>query len=581
MERRLAAILCADLVGYSRMMGQDEAGTLTAINAVRAEVLDPLIANYSGRVVKSTGDGILAEFSSAVAAVEAAHEIQVGMARRNNEFSADLPMQFRIGINLGDIMIEDGDIFGDGVNVAARLEARADPGAVLISGIVHDQVRKHLDLSFHYVGELQLKNIADPVRAYRLASDISGEAHTSSKGSPALPDKPSVAVLPFNNMSGNEAQEYFSDGITEDIITELSRFRGLFVIARNSSFTYKGKAVNVQQVGRELGVHYVLEGSVRLSGNRIRVNAQLIDTETGHHVWAERYDRGSEDVFAVQDELTETIAATLEGRVGAAAQERARRKPPGSLKAYDYVLRGEAIISRTSEDNRRAREMFLKATELDPDCARAWAGIAMSNLIDWLSRWGNDLTKALDQAYTAARKAVALDELDGHSHRVLGNILLQQGEFDRSREHLEWALGRNPNDANSYCSLGALLTCVREPQKALKAIATAIRLNPHHPSWYLWYRAAAQIMEGSCDEAVASLRTALARFPDFVTPRRHLAVCYMRLGRESDARAEVAEILRLDPGYNLASLAERLRFKHPEDSERYLDDLRRAGVPEE
>ncbi len=577
MERRLAAILCADMVGYSRMMSGDEAGTLTALKSIRRDIIDPTISAHRGRIVKQTGDGLLAEFPSAVAAVEAARGIQTEIAHRNSVPSSERPMQFRIGINLGDIIIEEDDIFGDGVNIAARLESRADPGAILVSAAVHDQVARRLKLAFEAVGELDLKNITGPVRAYRIAGPAEGSGHVAG---PALPEKPSIAVLPFTNMGGDAAQEYFSDGITEDVITELSRFRGLFVIARNSSFVYKGRSVNVRDVGQELGVQYVLEGSVRPSGQHIRVNAQLIDAETGHHVWAERYDRRSDDIFAVQDELTETIAATLEARVGAAAQERVRRKPPGSLKAYDYVLRGESIISRTSEDNRRAREMFLKATELDPDCARAWAGIAMSELIDWLSRWGDDPAKALDQAYTAARKAVALDDLDGHSHRILGNILLQQGEFDRSGEHLEWALSRNPNDANSYCSLGALFNCVRELQKALTAIATGIRLNPHHPSWYLWYRAAAQIMEGSYEEAVASLRTALTRFPDFVTPHRHLAVAYMRLGRESDARMEVAEILKLDPGYNLANLAERLRFKYLEDSERYLDDLRRAGMPD-
>lgn len=580
MERRLAAILYADLVGYSRLMGDDEAGTLTALKAARNEIVDPAISKHGGRIVKQTGDGILAEFGSAVAAVEAAHEIQTAMAGRNAEPSDGPAMDFRIGINIGDVLVDQDDIFGDGVNIAARLESRAEPGGVLISGVVHDQVQGRLDLSIEHVGELMLRNIAKPVRAYRLTGIRGGET-VAANSAPALPIKPSIAVLPFTNMSGDPGQEYFSDGMTEDIITELSRFRGLFVIARNSSFAYKGKSVDLREVGGELGVQYLLEGSVRRSGGRIRVNAQLIDTETNHHIWAERYDRQSEDVFAVQDELTETIAATLEARLGAAAQDRARRKPPGSLQAYDYFLRGQAVICRTAEDNLHAREAYHKAIELDPGCARAWAGVALSYVLDWTSRWGDSLESALDRALEAAQKAVALDNLDGHAHRILGSVLLQRGEHERAREHLELALRQNPNDANSYSSLANLMSFMRETEAANKAIATAIRLNPHHPSWYLWCQAFAYIVGGSYEEAVAALKTAIARYPDFVTPHRQLAVCYVRLGLGADARKEVSEILRLDPGYTLARLAERLPFRFPEDREQYLADLRRAGVPED
>jgi adenylate cyclase len=583
MERKLAAILAADVVGYSRLVGLDEAGTLAVVKSCRVELFEPLVARHGGHIVKLMGDGILAEFPSAAAAVECASDIQAGMAQRNTDIPDDRRILLRIGVNLGDIVFEDGDIFGDGVNIAARLEAQADPGGILMSGAVYDQVRNKLDLAFESVGDLSLRNIAEPVRAYKVAADPSVASVTPSlkpSAEPLLPDRPSVAVLPFANMSGDADQEYFSDGITEDIITGLSRFRDLFVIARNSSFTYKGRTVNVRQVGRELGVQYVLEGSVRKAGDRIRVTAQLIDAETEHHIWAERYDRRLEDVFAVQDELTETIVATLEGQVEAAARERAAGKLPENLKAYDFILRGRAIIAHTRDDNQRAREMYQHAIELAPGSARALTGLAMTHMIDFTSRWGDPPEQSLDEAFALARKAVALGESESDTHRVLGNILMYRGEIEQARAHLERALQLNPNDAAPYCTLGNLNTYLDKPREALDMIATAIRLNPHHPSWYLWHQAFALLVSEDYESAIVALRTALARYPDFVTPRRHLAVCFMRIGQPEKARAEVREILKLDPGYNLKRLAARLPFKDRVQRDAYLDDLRRAGVPE-
>lgn len=575
-QRRLAAVVSADVVGYSRLMGRSERGTLAALKAHRVELIDPAIASHGGRTVKTTGDGLLLEFPSVVAAVNCCVAVQDGMARRNANVADAEAIRFRVGIHLGDVIADGDDIFGDGVNIAARLQEAAEPGSIVISAIVHNYLDEETAQDFVDRGERELKNIRRPVRIWQRPS---GTAETPSEPL-TLPDKPSIVVLPFTNMSGDPEQEYFSDGITEDIITALSRFRGLFVIARNSSFAYKSHAVNVRDIGRELGVSYILEGSVRRLRDRIRVTAQLVDAESGRHHWAERYDRQAEDIFAVQDELTETIAATLEGRLGAAAQERAESKHPGNLNAYDYVLRGQTIISRDPESNRCARNMYIRATELDPRCARAWSGIAMSHLLDWTGRWGDSFDTALDEALAASRKAVAIDTFDGHSHRIHGAVLLQLGDHDAALDHIELALRQNPNDANSHCSLGYLLSFVREPGRALEAIKTAIRLNPHHPSWYLWYQAFAQIVANEYEFAAASLRSALARYPDFVTPHRHLAVCYIRLGREDDARKEATEILRLDPGYGLAALAERLPFKYPDDSQRYLDDLRKAGLPE-
>ncbi|MBE9558326.1 MAG: adenylate/guanylate cyclase domain-containing protein [Proteobacteria bacterium] len=584
MVRKLAAILAADVVGYSRLVGLDEAGTLAAVKSCRTELIEPSATRHGGHIVKLMGDGILAEFPSAAAAVECANDIQAGMERRGTDIADDRRLLLRIGVNLGDIVFEDGDIFGDGVNIAARLEARADPGGILMSGAVYDQVRNKLDLAFESVGELDLKNIAEPIRAYKVAADSSVASTTPSVKSsdePLLPDRPSVAVLPFANMSGDADQEYFSDGITEDIITELSRFRDLFVIARNSSFTYKGRAVNVRQVGRELGVHYILEGSVRRAGDRIRVTAQLVDAETGHHIWAERYDRQLEDIFAVQDELTETIAATLERQVGTAAQQRAARKSPQNMRAYDFILRGQAIIALSYQDNLRARELYEKALRLEPDSARAWVSLANTHMLDFTSGWGESPRDSLDEALKHARKAAQLDSADSFPQRLLGNMCAMKGQPDEALSYVQRALRLNPNDAHAHASLAQLHTYLGKHDVAIDEIATAMRLNPHHPSWYLWHQGFALVMAGDSEAAVKSLKEALSKYSGFVTPHRHLAVCYMRLGRENEANDEVAEIIKLDPAYNLKRLAERLPFKDPAQRDGYLDDLRHAGVPEE
>ena len=418
--RRLAAIFAADMAGYSRLIGVDEEGTLLGFKAIQAELFNPKIATHNGRLVKTTGDGFLVEFSSVVDALRCATELQAGMAERNASIPTDKRIEFRIGINVGDVVVEDGDIFGDGVNVAARLEGLADPGGICLSARVQEDAAGRLDLAFEDLGEQQLKNIPRPVRVLRVRRDRIAEATHTTEPSLALPDKPSVAVLPFTNMSSDPEQEFFSDGIAEDIITALSRYPSLFVIARNSSFSYKGRAVDVKQVGRELGVRYVLEGGLRKAGNRIRVTAQLVEAESGKHVWAERYDRDLADIFALQDEITEAVTIAVAPAIADAEQHRALRKPPGSLDAWAAYQRGLWHLSKASEeDNALAEQFFQRAIDLDPIFVGGYTGLAAT-----LNRAGNmfetrDPAEAQSAEEAAARRAVALDGGDAEARSRL------------------------------------------------------------------------------------------------------------------------------------------------------------------
>ncbi len=423
-ERRLAAILAADVVGYSRLMGIDEEGTLNQLRSIRAELIDPKITEHRGRIVKTTGDGLLVEFSSVVDGLRCATEWQRGMAERNAGTSDDR-IEFRIGINVGDVAVEDGDIFGDGVNVAARLEGLAEPGGICVSARVQEDAAGRLDLMFDDMGEQALKNIARPVRVYRVRATGATPTETTPNATPTeiapvLPDKPSIAVLPFQNMSGDPEQEFFADGIAEDIITALARYPSLFVIARNSSFSYKGRAVDVKQVGRELGVRYVLEGSLRKSGNRVRVTAQLVEAETGNHVWAERYDRDLADIFAVQDEITEATTIAIAPAIADAEQQRAMRKPPASLDAWGVYQRGMWHLSKAgNEDNALAEKLFQRAVDLDPMFAGGYIGLSAV-----LSRAKG--TQSEEEAL--ARRAVALDGGNAEAHARLALSLLARGD---------------------------------------------------------------------------------------------------------------------------------------------------------
>jgi len=449
-QRRLAAILAADMVGYSRLMEADEEGTIARQKAHRNELIDPSIATHQGRVVKTTGDGLLIEFASVVDAVRCALEVQRGMAERESTMTDDRRISYRVGINLGDIVIDGDDILGEGVNIAARLEGLSEPGGICISRAARDQIQGKLPLALEDLGEHQVKNIAKPVHVFQVRLDDAAAASGSAnnRSAPSAPtEKPSIAVLPFDNMSGDPEQEFFADGITEDIITELSRFPGLFVIARNSSFTYKGRAVKVQDVGRELGVRYVAEGSVRKAGNRVRVTIQLIEAATGNHVWAERYDRELTDIFDLQDEITQAIVATLPGRLDTAEAERLRRKPPSDMAAYDCLLTAKILHHRiTKEDNSEALRLLDKAIELDPDFAQSYAWKACTLGQAMARGYTDDVDASWNAASTALQRAVALDENDVECHRILCEVNMSNRNWEAAELHHNKAFALNPND---------------------------------------------------------------------------------------------------------------------------------------
>ncbi|MFT5439430.1 MAG: adenylate cyclase [Alphaproteobacteria bacterium] len=583
-QRRLAAILAADVVGYSRLMGADEAGTRARFNAHLHELIEPAIACRSGRIVNTTGDGLLVEFASVVDAVQCAVEIQTGMADRNIDEPDDQRIEFRIGVNLGDVIIEGDDIHGDGVNIAARLEGFAEPGGLCVSGKVVEEVRNKLEVSFEDMGAQEVKNIAEPVRTYCVRIDGGVSMMASAKpdnGHPLpLPDKPSIAVLAFENMSNDPEQEYFSDGISEDIITELCKISGLFVIARNSSFVYKGKPVSVKQVGQELGVRYVLEGSVRKAGNRLRITAQLIDSETDNHLWAERYDRDLEDIFALQDEITEKIVAALEVRLTAGEQKQVATRYTENLEAYDYFLRGRAYqLGDTKETNALALKMAERAIRLDPGFAGAYALLSLTHYRGWRRGWRED-PKTSEQAFEAAKKAVALDDSLALAHTCLAWVSLFRKQYENAIAEGRRAISLDPNFAESYARLGLILTLAGEPEKAVDLVKKAMRLDPLYPANYYIYLGTAYYALGKYDEAIATCKECLTRSSDIMGCNLVLAVIHSESGRNEEAQAEVAEVLRLSPRASIERLRERVPFKDPSLLQRYLEGLRKAGLPE-
>jgi TolB-like protein len=570
-QRRLAAILAADVVGYSRLMEADETATLAALKARRRDLLGPLVAKHQGRIFKITGDGVLVEFSSAVNAVQCAVDLQLGMAAANADQLDDRHIVLRIGVNLGDVMVEGGDLYGDGVNIAARLEAAAQAGGILVSGTTYDQVRNKVAVGFDDLGPQILKNMAEPVRTYRVTAMWAATAAAPKIAT----DKPSIAVLPFTNMSGDQEQQYFSDGITEDIITELSRLQSLFVVARNSSFQYRDKAFDVRRIGKELGVHYVVEGSVRRVGNRLRITAQLIEAATGNHLWSERYDRSIDDLFEIQDEVTGTIVATLIGRLEDAEIKESERKHPESLAAYDSLLRGiEHLRSYGDDENRRARELFEHAISLDPRFALAHAYFALALLLE--HGFGSAPDAIKDRALDSARTAVRLDPRESRCHQFLGQAYLLHGEHDLALSHFERTSALNPNDANAAAHRGYALAIVGRAEEGIGVIRHAMRLNPFHPDWYWDNLAIAQYTARHYEEALDSIRRSGGRATFFSVAR--MAACYAQLGRLNEARERAAEVLRLNPNFHL--LSQTLNHKNPADAEHWLEGMRKAGLPE-
>jgi adenylate cyclase len=582
MERKLTAILSADVKGYSRLMGEDEEATIRTLTAYR-EVMTTLIQQHRGRVVDSPGDNLLAEFASAVDALRCAVEVQNELKVRNAELPAQRQMEFRMGINVGDIVVEGERLYGDGVNIAARLEGLAEPGGICISGTVYDQVKNKLALGYEYLGEQTVKNIAEPVRAWRVretgaaAPTVERRSEDTSPLLP-LPDKPSIAVLPFTNMSGDPEQEYFSDGITEDLITDLSRLSGLFVIARHSVFTYKGKAVKVQEVSKELGVRYVLEGSVRKANNRVRITAQLVDATTGHHLWAERYDRELIDIFILQDEIVQKIVTTLRLQLTVWERGNLVHKTTANLEAYDAFLRGVVNYWRlTQATNIQARQLWEQAVELDPQYAEAYAWLGWSYLTEWSWQWSQD-PQTLERAFALAQRALALDDSLTAAHMVLGSVYLFKGQHEQAIAEGEQAIALDPNFTEGLMALAGILIFAGRPEGVMELIEKALRLSPHAPAWYITLLGSAYRLAGRDEEAIATYKRALLRTPDFLPAHLVLATMYSELGREEEARAEAAEILRINPNFSLEMWRQTTPLKDQDRLERSLAALRKAGL---
>ncbi len=586
-ERRLAAVLAADVAGYSRLMGGDEEGTLAELKAIRKNLVDPAISEHRGRIVKTTGDGLLVEFASAVDAARCAVAVQHSVAQHNSDTTQQRRIEFRIGIHVGDIIIDDNDIFGDGVNIAARLEGIAEPGGVCISDDTQRQIRGKVDIAFDDMGPQTLKNIAEPMRAWRLRTDpvpaATGQTKPAAEAAPALalPEKPSIAVLPFQNMSGDAEQEYFADGMAEDIITALSRFKSLFVIARNSSFTYKGKAVDIKQVGRELGVRYVLEGSVRKAGNRVRITGQLIEATTGRHLWADKFDGALEDVFGLQDQVTTSVVGLIAPTLEQAEIERAKLKPTERLDSYDLFLRGMASVNKRGA-LAETREFFGKALELDPEYGAAYA-MAASTLMMQQAYSGTPLaaeirTDAIRLAYMAAK--VSSD--DAFALARSGHVLTYLGqEYDRGTSMVEQAVVLNPNLAVAWYSRGWVSLMCSEAERAIESFERMIRLSPldqlRSSAWNGSSFALFQLgrYQEGCETAMKSIQ---------MMANAHTLGAYIvnaiSAGRTADAEQAAGQLLKRQPGFRVLHAQEAFPVRSAAERDRIAAALRQAGLPD-
>ena len=590
--RKIAAILAADVVGYSRLAGADEDRTLARLRALRSDLIDPTISVHHGRVVKRTGDGALVEFRSIVDAVRCAIEVQNGMVERNAGLPPERRIEFRIGIHLGDVVEEsDGDLMGDSVNIASRLEGIAKPGTICLSEDAYRQVKARLDLAISDLGTTQLKNIAEPIRVYSVevgvaaqARPATGDEHAAQEKPAerlALPDKPSIAVLAFQNMSGDPEQEYFSDGITEDIITDLSKLSELHVIARNSTFTYKGKPVDVRQVGRELRVRYVLEGSVRKAGNRVRVTGQLIDATNGAHIWADRFDRDLTDIFAVQDELTQEIISALKIKL---TTQKSLIAGGGTknMDAHDLFLRGRELVS----GNKRDREMFVEANrclrraiELDPNYAGPYAALGWAFIMDYQNRWSDTPETSMDQAERFIGEAIAKDDKDPFVHYVAALHSLWKKDYGRWAHEADRALSLNPNYGNAHLARGLLHVYTGEPDKGISYIECAMRLDPAQQQ-YRHFLGTAYLLAGNYETAVAILKERIAITPTTDLSRALLASALGHLGRLEEARQIWRELKEINPRYAYVDHFARLPFRDPAEVDKLTEGLRKAGLAE-
>jgi adenylate cyclase len=568
MERRLAAILAADVVSYSRLMEQDEAGTLAALKERRKGILDPLVAAHRGRIVKVMGDGVLVEFASAVKAVACAVELQKRMAAANEGVPEERRILLRIGINLGDVMVEGGDLYGDGVNIAARLEELADPGGICVTAKVHDEVRRKLDLVFEDAGEQTLKNMAEPLRVYRTGGERGRRPATRQGPSP---EKTAIAVLPFVNMSGDPEQEYFSDGITEDIITGLTHFGSLLVIARNSSFQYRERP-DLRQVGRELGVHYVVEGSVRKAGNRIRISAQLLDATTGRHLWAEHYDRELKDVFAVQDEVARTIVVTLEGRIALGGAERAQRKPTDRMDAYDCVLQARETMNRYNHP--AAEPLLIRAIAADPGYCEAHARLAMVLVVKFrLDGERNHLSRAK----THAEQALALDSTNELAHLAMAFVYTYSKQFDLAGLHYERSILLNPNNPRVATMHALWLTYVGRPNEALQRLDETVRWDPFPTTWSWRIRGVTLFELRRYKDAIDVFNKMPIRL---AWDHAYLAAAYAHAGLLDDAHGQLVAYRAARPTIALADFASHLPYKDQQPLDHLIEGLRKAGLRE-
>jgi adenylate cyclase len=579
-HRRLAAILAADVAGYSRLMGNDEESTLAALKTSQREVIDPKVSEHRGRIVNSPGDFVLIEFASAVDATQCAVEIQKEMAKRNSVIPEHRRLQFRIGINVGDVIVDDdGNIYGDRVNIAARVESLARPGALCLSEDAYKQIKGKLTIHASDMGEHLLKNIAHPVRTYHVQLD-----GNVAKKAPARANKPSIAVLPFSNMSGDPEQEYFADGMTEEIITALSKVHWFFVISRNSSFTYKGKAIELKQVGRELGVRFFLEGSIRRAGNRVRITAQLIDAISGHRVWAERYDRNIVDIFAVQDEITEQVVSAIEPRLYAVEGLRAKRKPPDSLDAWECVVRALSLMNtRTNSKVSAARELLQKAIVLDPTYALAYALLSFATTLGVHMGWDRP-ESVLASAWDNAHKALQLDADDAWAHLALGYILVWSKQVPDALVEYEKALAIDPNFAIAYYLIALANAFLGRSDEALVHAETAARLSPRdllargHAGVYNAVRATAYFVSGQYRDSIEYARKAIAESPNLVPAHRMLVISSALAGEVEEAKLALQVLKRLAPEISLKRAEQMTPMVRVPDRSRYLEGLRLAGL---
>jgi len=582
-QRRLAAILAADVVGYSRLMGLDEVGTLARLKSCRKEVVDVHVAGHNGRMVKLMGDGALIEFASAVDAVVCAIEIQNSMAERNAQLPEAEKILFRIGINVGDVIVDGDDIYGDGVNIAARIEALAEPGGIHISRSAHDQVRDRVPARIEDAGDQSVKNIARPIRVFRvvLGDDAlpGGEAIVKTATNPQRVEKSSIAVLAFDNMSGDTDQEYFSDGIGKDIIADLSKLSDLHVIARNSSFAYKNQSISIPTVAAELGVRYVLEGSVRRAGNRVRVNAQLIDGENGGHIWAERFDRDLTDIFAVQDELTQHIVSALKIHLTPEDHDRLAHKTTIDIAAYNLFLRArEQTWFHTQLGNIEARKLLESALEIEPEYAAAHARIAFTRVIDYANGWADDPDASLRTGLERAEKAVQLDGEEPQARFALAVACIWSKDLARALDESERCLALQPGSPEACLALAHAQIFDGQAEAALQTIDTYMQLDPHYPDLTLHFLAEAHISLGRYEDAIAALVRRLERNPTSATGHALIASCYGNLGRVDEGRKALEALHRIDPDFSIERRRNTLPFTNPEDFERRVDGMRKAGM---